>query len=325
MIRYLMPAALLLLPQAMAVAAEPEQKPKPVVVAPVALPAGVDPTDTLAAMIAAAYRSGDDATINAVVGVAKATFPDQMALIDRLAAGDAAVLAQTRKEEQAREQTRIEQARFFEIWKGELEAGASRSTGTTRQAGAYASAKLERDGLKWRQKLTGRLDLQQTDNVTTTERLIAAWQPNYKLSDRFYTYGLAQYEHDRTLGYDHRFTGGAGIGFTPIDRGGTTIELEAGPAIRRTYFTELSDRTTLAARASLSAHLAITPTLTFSQEGALFVESRDTTASATTSLDTKLIGALKARFSYNIQYEEDAPVGSHPLDTVTRATLVYDF
>lgn len=289
------------------------------------LPPGVDATDTLAAMIAAAYRSGDDATINAVVGVAKATFPDQVAVIDRLAAGDAAILADTRKEAQEREQARIMQARFFQIWKGELEGGATRSTGTTRSLGIYASAKLTRDGLEWRQKVSGRLDVQQTDNVTTTERLIAAWQPNYKIDDRLYSYGLAQYEHDRTLGYDHRFTIGAGIGYTAISTATTRLEFEGGPAVRRTDFTDLPGTTTIAGRASVTARVALTPTLTLSEDAALFVEAKDTTATATSALESTLIGAVKARLSFNIQYEQDAPDTVHKLDTVTRATLVYGF
>ena len=291
----------------------------------VKLPPGIDPADTLAAMIAAAYRSGDDATINAVIGVAKVTFPDQLALIDRLAAGDAAVLLATRKEAQEAEQERIRAARFFQIWKGELEAGATRSTGTTRSLGIYASAKLSRDGLNWRQKFSGRLDLQQTDQVTTTERLILAYQPNYKIDDRLYSYGLSQYEHDRTLGYDHRFTVGAGLGYTALSSRRARIELEGGPAIRHTEFTELPQRTSIAGRASLSARIAITPTLSFNQDAAVFFEAKDATATATTSLETTLLGALKARFSYNFQFEQDAPDGTHSLDTVTRATLVYGF
>ena len=289
------------------------------------LPSGIDPADTLAAMIAAAYRSGDDATIRAVVGVAKATFPDQAVEIDRLAAGDAAALALTRKQEQEREQRRIAEATFFEIWKGELEAGASRSTGSTRSLGLYAAANLTRDGLKWRQKLNGRVDFQQTDNVTTSERLIAAWQPNYKIDDRLYSYGLAQYEHDRFLGYSHRLTFGTGLGYTAISTARAKLDLEGGPAVRITDFIDMPSKTTIAARASLSGHVEITPTLTFSQDASLFFETGDTTASATTSLDTKLIGSLKARFSYNIQYEQDAPDGHRGLDTITRATLVYGF
>jgi len=289
------------------------------------LPSQIDPADTLAAMIAAAYRTGDDATIQAIVGVAKATFPDQAVEIDRLAAGDAAVLAQTRKKEQEREQARIAEATFFEIWKGELEAGASRSTGSTRSLGVYASANLTRDGLKWRQKINARIDFQQTDNITTSERLIAAWQPNYKFDDRLYSYGLAQYEHDRFLGYSHRLTFGTGLGYTAIATPRAKLALEGGPAVRITRFIDMPDKTTIAGRASLSGQVALTPTLTFSQDASLFFESGDTTATATTSLDTKLIGALKARFSYNIQYEQDAPDGHRGLDTITRATLVYGF
>jgi putative salt-induced outer membrane protein len=319
MTRWILIAALLLLPLAPAMAIDAPAAPQ------LKLPAGIDPGDTLAAMIAAAYRTGDDATINAVVGVAKATFPDQIALIDRLAAGDAAVLADTRKDAQQREQARIMQARFFEIWKGQLEAGATRSTGTTRSLGIYASAQLTRDGLKWRQKLSARLDLQQTDNVTTTERLIAAWQPNYKIDDRLYSYGLAQYEHDRTLGYDHRFTLGAGIGYTALSTERVKLEFEGGPALRHTDFTELPERTTIAGRASVTARLALSPTLSLSQDAALFFEAKDTTITSTSALETRLIGALKAKLSYNIQYEQDAPDGAHSLDTVTRATLVYGF
>ena len=289
------------------------------------LPSRIDPADTLAAMIAAAYRSGDDATIKAVVGVAKATFPDYAVEIDRLAAGDAAALALTRRQEQEREQERIAAATFFEIWKGELEAGASRSTGSTRSLGLYAAANLTRDGLKWRQKINGRIDFQQTDNVTTSERLIAAWQPNYKIDDRLYSYGLAQYEHDRFLGYSHRLTFGTGLGYTAISTPRAKLSLEGGPAVRITDFVDMPSKTTIAGRASLSGQVSLTPTLTFSQDASLFFETGDTTASATSSLDTKLIGALKARFSYNIQYEQDAPDGHRGLDTITRATLVYGF
>ncbi|UAK26210.1 DUF481 domain-containing protein [Sphingomonas nostoxanthinifaciens] len=312
---------------ALAPPAAPKPKPKGIQADPTVppVPANPDAADALAAMIAAAYRSGDDATINAVVGVAKATFPDRAAEIDRLAAGDAAILASARKEENERQQARIASARFFEIWKGELEFGASRSTGSTQQLGIYASAKLNREGLNWIQKFSGRLDYQQTDHVTTTERVVALYQPDYKINDKLYVYGLGQYEHDRFLGYNHRFTGGTGVGYTVFNRGDLKLQVEGGPAVRQTDYTDLANRTTLAGRAAMSARVAITPTLVFSQDAALFFEARDTTASATTSLDTKLIGALKARLSYNVQFEQNAPQGGHELDTISRATLVYSF
>lgn len=285
----------------------------------------IAPTDTIAAMLDAAYRSGDDATIRSVIGVAKATFPDQAVEIDRLAAGDAAVLAQTRKEAQLKQQQRIAEATFFEIWKGELEVGASQSNGTSDVAGIYASAKLTRDGLLWRQKLTARIDYQRTNGLTTTERALVAYQPNYKLNDNSYVYGLAQYERDRSLGYLNRETLGAGVGVTAYKSTRGKIDFEGGPAIRETDFIDQRNRTTVAARGSLAARYALSPSLNFSEDASVFVEAGDTTAISTSAIDTRLIGRLKAKLSYNVQYEQDAGAGQKSLDTVGRATLVYSF
>lgn len=292
---------------------------------PAILPGPIDPTDTIAAMLAAAYRTGDDATIRAVTGVAKATFPDQLAEIDRLAAGDAAVLATTRKEEQLRQQQRIADATFFEIWKGELELGAGQSNGNSNVTGIYASAKLSRDGLLWRQKLNARIDYQRTDGTTTTERALIAYQPNYKLGDDSYVYGLVQYERDKSLGYSNRETFGGGIGMTAFKSTRGKIDIEGGPALRETDFIGQANRTTIAGRASLAARYALSSTLNFSQDASLFVESGDTTASSTSAIDTRLLGRLKAKLSYNIQFEQDAAEGHRSLDTTGRATLVYGF
>jgi putative salt-induced outer membrane protein len=285
----------------------------------------VAPTDTIAAMLDAAYRSGDDATIRSVIGVAKATFPDQSIEIDRLAAGDAAVLSQTRKEAQMRQQERIAEATFFEIWKGELELGASQSNGTSDVGGVYVSAKLTRDGLLWKQKFTARIDYQRTNGLTTTERALAAYQPNYKLNDDMYVFGLAQYERDRTLGYLNRETIGTGIGLTAFKSARGKIDFEGGPAIRETDFIDQPNRTTLAARGSLAAHYTLSPSLNFSEDASVFVEAGDTTATSTSAIDTRLIGRLKAKLSYNLQYEQDAAPGQKSLDTTGRATLVYAF
>ena len=289
------------------------------------VPRAIAPTDTIAAMLDAAYRSGDDTTIRSVIGVAKATFPDQAIEIDRLAAGDAAVLAQTRKEAQMKQQERIAEATFFEIWKGEIEVGASQASGTSDVGGVYASAKLTRDGLLWRQKFTARIDYQRTNGLTTTERALIAYQPNYKLNDDSYVFGLAQYERDRSLGYLNRETFGAGVGLTAFKSPRGKLDFEGGPALRETDFIGQPNRTTLAARGSFAARYALSPSLNFSEDASLFVEAGDTTATATSAIDTRLIGRLKAKLSYNVQYEQDAAPGQKTLDTVGRATLVYAF
>jgi putative salt-induced outer membrane protein len=140
-----------------------------------------------------------------------------------------------------------------------------------------------------------------------------------------YAYGLAQYEHDRFLGIQSRGTFGVGFGYLVASRSNLNITLEAGPAIRRTVFIDEDNTTKLAGRGSFSAMWQISPTLTFRQDASLFFEGDDATASSATALETKLLGALKAKFSYNLQFERETPTTSRQLDTVTRATLVYGF
>jgi putative salt-induced outer membrane protein len=103
------------------------------------------------------------------------------------------------------------------------------------------------------------------------------------------------------------------------------IDFEGGPAFRYTEMIDGESETAIASRASLGLRWKISPTLQFTQDAALYIESGNNNAVATSALDTRLIGALKARFSYNVQYEKDAPVGRDPVDTLSRATLVYGF
>ena len=57
----------------------------------------------------------------------------------------------------------------------------------------------------------------------------------------------------------------------------------------------------------------------------MFVETGDSSVVATTSLDSRLLGPLKARLSYDVNYESNPIADAKNLDTVSRATLVYGF
>jgi len=276
-------------------------------------------------LLETAISSGDDAAIASVAKLARKLYPSGAAQIDALVAGHEAKVAEKKAADARAKAEALANAAFLDNWKGEVEIGASRATGNTDSLGAYGSLKLGKEGLRWRHEITSRLDYQRTDGQTTAQRFAAAWQPNYKFDERFYAFGLTQYEHDLLLGYDSRYTGGAGIGYGVVKRPNLNIDFEGGPALRYTDFTDRTSATTLAGRASVAVKWKITPTLDFAQNAAVYLESGNNNAVATTSLDTKLIGSLKARFSYNLTYERDAPLGRDSLDTLTRATLVYSF
>jgi len=277
------------------------------------------------AMIEAAIDGGDAATIDSTIALARKTNPYAAAEIDAIekevrARRDARVRAAAEER-----QARIAEAGLLDNWKGQVEFGGSRSTGNSRTLGLYGALSGEREGLHWRHKFAGRADLQEASGITTTQRALASWQPHYKFDERLYAYGLAQYEHDRFLGFDNRYTASGGMGYGVVATQSVKIDIEGGPALRHVDSTTGPNTTALAGRASMSLGWKITPTLQLTQTGALYLESGDNSATATTALDTKLIGDLKARFSYNVQYERDAPRGVRPVDTLTRATLVYSF
>jgi putative salt-induced outer membrane protein len=289
----------------------------------------VPPSDTLPEpvrkLIATAIASGDEAALAAVLKMAKLAYPTYKAAIATTTVEhDAQVAAKQAADERARI-ARLSDPNPLANWKGEVELGASRSTGNTRNLALYAAGRGEREGLNWRHTLVGRADLQSTDGVTTGERITASYQPNYKFDERLYAYGIGQFEHDRFLGYNGRYTLGGGIGYGIIRRTGLILDFEGGPALRHTNFIEGNRETGLASRASLKFRWTLGPNLQLAQDAAIYLAPDDNNAVATTSLDTRLIGALKARFSYNVQYERDTPEGRRSLDTLSRATLVYNF
>ncbi|MFW2831669.1 DUF481 domain-containing protein [Sphingomonas sp. ID0503] len=270
------------------------------------------------AMIESAFMTGDQSSVNAVVRAAKATNPNDASEIDQLVQARQLVLDKNNVVREA-------DSTFLQKLDGEIELGASRSTGNANTVGAYGAFRVVKAGRKWDHKLTGRLEYLRTEGETTTERAIAAYEPKYKLSDRLFVAGLAQYDRDPILGYSSRYTGGAGIGYAVVASPSARVEVTGGPAVRRTNFTDEPSKTTLAGRGSIDARWQITPTLGFTHNSSAFFEDGGISALATTAFDTRLIGAVKARLSYDVKYEKDPPEGTDPLDTTSRVTFIYSF
>jgi putative salt-induced outer membrane protein len=276
-------------------------------------------------MVEDVIASGDEKAVQAVVRFAKLAVPAASDDIDQMHRAFQSDVKAKREAEARAAREALAAAGPLEYWDGQAELGASRSTGNTDSLGLYASLNGNREGLQWRHKFIGRAELQKINGVTRTERVLISWQPNYKFDERLYAFGLTQYEHDPSLGYESRYTGGGGIGYGVIARTDVKLDFEGGPALRYTDEAENGDSLTVAGRASLGLKWKLSPTLELSQNSAFYFEAGNSNASALTALDTRLLGALKARFSYNLLYEGDAPSGAKSLDTVTRATLVYSF
>lgn len=277
-------------------------------------------------MIETAIASGDETAARKVLAVARNVAPQAaLAVIDAIEADWRSGIAARETRAGEERMARLREAGPLENWKGQVEFGAYRSTGNTKNLGVVGSLELERKGLQWTHKLSGRVELQSTEGATTAERILAGWQPNYRFDEQAYAYGIVQYERDPFVGYDDRYTLGGGIGYRAITGKDISLELEGGPALRHTAGVDGDGRSHLAGRGSVNFRWQMAPTLKLTHKTAIYLENGNNNAALTTAIDTRIIGPLQARFSYNIQYEDSVTPRTHDMNTQSRATFVYQF
>lgn len=306
-----------------------------VLLACAALPASAQTPDAIAKLIDAALQSGDAAGLDAVVRYAKQAYPQSAESIDAQvaafrAANSAAAPApapapiMTAAQEAKTEQAKVNQAAAIK-YSGEGELGAFTTTGNAPGIGLAAGLKLTAEGEAWRLGLLGRADYQETNNVVVREQYRFSAEPNYKFNERGYVYGLGQYEQDRFQGFHARYSLSGGVGYSVLTGENAKLSVKAGPAWRFTRLVTGMDESVLAGLASVDIKLKLTPTIQLTEAASAYVDEERSTLFSVAALDSQLIGKLKARLSYTIQYESNPALGRAPTDTTSRLTLVYGF
>ncbi|MEL6485588.1 MAG: DUF481 domain-containing protein [Pseudomonadota bacterium] len=276
------------------------------------------------AMIEAARANGDEATVRAVIDLAKQTNPDDVAQLDAILADYEGDLALAAAEAAVAEQEAIRSAGLFENWSGKGELGAFMSTGNAENTGVTASLALVKEGIRWRHKLSGRADYQETEGTVTREQYLAAYELNYKINDRLFAYALAQYERDRFQGFSARYSASGGLGYDVLVDG-PTLSVKAGPAWRRTELTTGESTSNLAGLAALDFDWSISDSLTFTQDGSALVQSGSSTFISDTGLQVAMSDALSVRLSYTLEHDTAPPADAVKTDTLSRITIIYDF
>ena len=285
----------------------------------------VAPPDPVREMLAAAIASGRDADVEAVGKLAKATNPDDAAEIEARVVAYRAERQRLKDEAAAAARAKLAAAKFWENWKGEGQIGGSLSTGNTKSAGLSAGLALARKGIDWTHKLRLQADYQRTNGRTSIDRYLGEIEPQYRLSDRGFVYGLGRWEQDRILGYDSRWNLSGGFGYKLIDTKTVALSLKGGPAWRRTDFISGASDDELTALAGLDFGWQLSPTLRLTQVASTVVGEANSSTSSLTALNAKLSGKLSARIAYSAQIDTSPPPGVESVDTQTRFTLVYGF
>ncbi|MBO9713777.1 YdiY family protein [Sphingomonas sp.] len=270
------------------------------------------------AMLDAAMASGNEGDVATIVKYAKSAAPDSANDIARIA-GD------WRETRRRQAEKRLREASFVALIKGRAEFGGYITTGNSNNIGLTASIELKREALEWRHKLRLQADYQRSLGVTTRERYLAAYEPNWKFDDRGYIYGAAQFESDRFLGFNQRYSVSAGAGYSALRTPRTKLDLELGPAYRETSFTDQHTEANVAARGSIDFGWKLTKGISLTQNASAYLQSANSTVSSKSAVLARVIGPLSAQLSYTLQYESMPPVGRKTTDTTSRAALVVDF
>ncbi len=297
-------------------------------------------------MVEAALRSGDAAGLDAVIRYAKQAHPEAAEAIDAQVAafrnangsGDqlpatpavAAPAAAAKPpvitaEAKTQASAEPEQTASAVKYSGEGELGAFTTTGNAPGIGLAAGLKLTAEGEDWRLGLLGRADYQETSKVVVREQYRFSVEPNYKFNERGYVYGLGQYEQDRFQGFHARYSVSGGVGYSLLTSDEAKLSVKAGPAWRYTRLVTGMQESVVAGLASVDIKVKVTPTIQLTEAASAYVDEERSTLFSVAAIDSQLIGKLKARLSYTVQYESNPALGRAPTDTTSRLTLVYGF
>ncbi len=306
-----------------------------VVVLAAGQPVQAELPEPVRAMLDAAIATGDEGKVRTVADIAKQTNPSDGQEIDAILATFEADLAARKRAEAAEKEAKIRSASLFEAWSGKGEFGAFRATGNTSNTGVTLGLTLDRQGIAWRHRVTGRADYQRAGGVTTREQFLGRYEPNVNVSDRVYVYALAQYERDRFQGFLGRYAISGGMGYQALKKDDLQLSLKVGPAYRVTEFVDGRSESRIAGLIGVDFDWNITDRLKLTQDtnavaetggsAVAIIDSRNTSIDLITGLDAAIARKLKARFSYAVEYDSNPPPGAVQTDTLSRMTLIYDF
>ena len=211
-------------------------------------------------------------------------------------------------------------------WSGEIDVGGSRATGNTESEQVNAALRVGYQSGPWDSTANVSYDFAKDSGEINTQRLRVGGNTKYRFTDRFFAYGLIDYDDDRFSGFNYELTQSGGLGYRPIHTDDWEVEVSAGPALRISERKDTGEQDVepgvrgdlrIAWNITEDSSLTNTSSVTWGQER-MMMEN-------TTALTMKVIGQLSGRLSYNIRHNTDVPQGTEGTDTLTKASLVYAF
>lgn len=283
-----------------------------------ASPAAAQLSDPVRVMLEGAIESGNASEVDTVAKYAKTAFPEDADAIDAMVNGWKTKVAERKRAE-------LESANLLDRWEGEGQLGFTRSTGTSSDIGLNSALRLKRVGLDWTHALRAQVDYQESNGVTTRERIMAALESQYRFDDSAFAFGQFQFDRDRVQGVEQRYAVSGGLGWTVVEQPDLRIALKGGPAYRYTRYRRDGDEQVITGLGAVDSRWTVASGIALTEQAQALVATDNSTFTSTTALDANLIGSLSARLSYTLDYQTAPPPGLVDLSTLSRVSLVYGF
>ena len=300
-----------------------------------AAPAAAELPQPVRAMIEAAIATGKTETVTTVAEIARTANPADIAEIDALIRPFTVAQAARTTELAAQRLAAARVASQRGKWSGNGQIGGFQSSGNTDTVGVTTAVTLQRLGGDLTHRFRASADYQRANGATSREQFLFSWEPRYQFSPALFVYGLTQFERNRLQGVASRYAVSGGLGYKVVDRGGLSLSVKAGPALRQTNFIGGGSDARIAGLIGLDFDWQISDAIKLTQDtngtaeaggqAIAIIDSANTSIDIITGLEASITDKLSARLSYSIEYDSNPPLGAVKTDTLTRFTLIYGF
>lgn len=213
-----------------------------------------------------------------------------------------------------------------DLWSGELSAGIDLQKGNTDRQKINSAIKVVRKTDLWETTINLSQKSTHENNEKTEDEFKASGEGRYKLDDRRFLFGDAEYVKDPLSGYTYRMSETVGVGYTTELSEKAKIDTKISLGLRHS---ESEDTGAVEHEAIIKPALAynrkLRDNVEFEQLLSTNIGQEFILSESTTSLKTKLFDNLYFKVVFDIDHTNEVPEGKKNMDTQTLMQIVYGF